>query len=392
MQEEDDPFDDETSFAEPLHPDDRLWRHPSEIHKVPAPGARSIPDTVHFAPVSRGRSGWTIAIASGLVGASAALLVVLATGMTDRVVERQPDAAGAQVTVTSTVPISAPGGRDASAAISAVMPSVVQIAATTDGATVDGSALVVREDGYLLTDAHVLDDATEVRVTFADQTTAEGEVIAIDHVTALAIVKVDHGELVPAPFGDPSALEVGQLTLAIGTNTSGGPSISSGVISAFDERSTAVSGTYLYGLIRFDAPLPDGAAGGPLVTEDGEVIGVTIRSDPSAAFGWATPIDDAFDIATQLIDDGKATHAYLGVEGRRTAEGAAVMSVAENSPAAEAGIQVDDILVSVDGRALPSMAALVDVIRDHEPGDNITITYRRDGIEWTCVATLGLRR
>src|SRR5690606_28466426 len=159
--------------------------------------------TVHFAPVSRGRSGWTIAIASGLVGASAALLVVLATGMTDRVVERQPDAAGEQVTVTSTVPISSPTTRDASAAIGAVMPSVAQIAVTSEEDTLDGSVIVVREDAYLLTDAAVLDGAASVQVTFPDGSTVEGEVVAVAPVTALAVVKVDRSRLVPAPTGVP---------------------------------------------------------------------------------------------------------------------------------------------------------------------------------------------
>jgi putative serine protease PepD len=392
VQDEDDNFDDDASFGEPLHPDDRLWRHPSEMRDVPAPGSRSIPDIVDFAPAPtapRGRGGWTLAVASGLVGASAVLLVVLATGMTDRVVERSDDAAD-QVTVTSTVPVSVSVPSSATEAIAVVRPSVALIAATNGDTTTDGTALVLRPDGYLLTDAHLLEGAAALHVTLADGTTLPATVVAIDPVTALGVVHVDRLDLVPATLGDPSALDVGQLTMAIGTDTTGGPSISSGVISAFEERSTALAGTLLYGLIRVDAPLSDGAAGGPLITETGEVVGVTVKSDPTATFSWATPIDDATDVATELIEDGRARHPWLGVEGRRTAEGASVMAVMENSPASEAGLQVDDVLVSVDGRSVPSMAILVAIIREHEPGDDVTITYRRDGITWTCVATLGL--
>lgn len=391
MQDEDDTFDDDdSSFNEPLHPDDRLWRHPSEMRSVPAPGSRSIPDTVDFAPLPRGRAWWTIAIASGLVGASAVLLVILATGMNDRVADRED--ASDQVTVTSTVPVSS-SIPDASTteAVAAVMPSVAQLTATSGDTTVDASALVIRADGYLLTDAHSLVGATSILITFSDGSASPGEIVATDPVTALAVVVIERTDLIPAAIGDPGELEVGQLAIALGTGTGGGPSISSGVLSAFGERSTGATGDLLYGLIRFDAPLPEGAAGGALITESGIVMGITVKSDPAATFGWATPIDDAIEIATELIEDGRARHAWLGVEGRRTADGAEIMSVTENSPAAEAGLEVEDILVSVDGDAIPSMATLVAIIRDHEPGDNVTITYRRDGTEWTCVATLGLR-
>lgn len=391
VQDGDDEFDDDASYRDPLHPDDRLWRHPSEMASVPAPGSRSIPDTVDFAPVPahrRGRGGWTIAVASGLVGASAVLLVVLATGMTDRVVERG-DPAIDDAIVASTVPVSTSTLNGTSEAINAVMPSVAQIAATTGDEIVDGSAIVVRADGYLLTDAHLLDGATSLQVTLSDGTTLPAELVAIDAVTALAVVHVERTDLIPAQVGDPASLQVGQLTMALGSQ-GGAPSISSGVISAFEERSITISGTYLYGLIRFDAPLPDGAAGGPLITETGEVIGVTIKPELGASFSWATPIDDATDVAAELIADGRVKHPWLGVQGRRTAEGAGVEVVMANSPAEAAGIEVDDVLLSIDGKPLPSMAALVAIIRDYDPGDVITITYLRDGIEWTCVATLGL--
>lgn len=391
VQDEDDQFDDDPSFRDPLHPDDRLWRHPSEMRNTPAPGSRSIPDTVDFAPVprsARSRGGWTIAIASGLVGASAVLLVVLATGMTERVVERGDDALDEAAVTSTPVSTTSPGGT--SEAIQAVMPSVALVAATSGDTTVDGSAIVVRADGYLLTDADLVDDATSLLVTLADGSTLPAEVVATDPVTSLAVVRVERTDLVPAPAGDPAGAEVGQLTMALGRSASGGPSTSSGVISAFEERSVATTGSYLYGLIRFDAPLPDGAAGGPLITESGTVIGVTVKADPAATFSWATPIDDATDVANELIEHGRARHPWLGVQGKRTAEGAVIEAVLENSPAAAAGLQVDDVLVSIDGRALPSMSVLVAVIREYEPGDMVTIAYKRDGIEWTCVAELGL--
>ncbi|MBK5223598.1 MAG: serine protease [Acidimicrobiia bacterium] len=399
MQDDDLPDDEPSAFNDPLHPDDRLWRHPSELRSVPPPGSRSIPDSIASAtagPPAQGggrrRLPWGTVLASSLMGASAALLAVLVTGVGDRVVERTVEVPGADLSADTTLPVSttAPVGDTAQVAAS-VMPSVAQLAVSADGSTTDGSAVVIRSDGYLLTDAHIVTGADRIVVTLADGTAVDGELVATDPVTRLAVVHIARTDLIAATFGDPAALRVGQLAMALGSHQGGRPSISSGVISALDERTAPDGEAPLYGLIRFDSPVPNGIFGGPLVTGDGAVVGVTTTAGAGSPFGWATPIDDANEIADSLIEHGRAHHAWLGIEGRRTAEGPTVMVVADGSPAAQAGIAVNDVLVQVDGTPISSMATIVSVIRDREPGDAITITYRRGDMEWDCVAVLGLR-
>lgn len=394
MQDDDLPDDDASTFGEPLHPDDRLWRHPSEMRSVPPAGARSIPDVVDFAPVApRRRLTWGALVASSLVGASAALLAVLATGMGDRVVERIVETPAASpptsaVPVASTVPVRAPGD-----AVAAALPGVAHLTITTDaGGTVDASAVVIRADGHLVTDAAVVDGATEVLVTLADGTNVDGEVVAVDPVSALAVVRVDVDELATIDHGDASDLEVGQWAMAVGSHEDGGPSISSGSISALQQRAANEAGTVLYGLIRFDAPVPAEVAGGPLVDESGAVVGITVRAEDGSPFGWATPIDEVRQVTDDLIELGHARHAWLGVEGRRTTEGALVTSVVAHSPADAAGLRAGDVLLHADDDTLPSMGTLAALIRAHQPGDTITLTYLRDGEQHTCVATLGERR
>lgn len=391
MLDDDLPDDDPSPFADPLHPDDRLWRHPSELRSVPPAGSRSIPDAVTFAPpVPRRRLAWSALLASSLVGASAALLAVLATGMGERVVERivetppasEPDA---MLPVSTTAPLGGPAE-----AVEAAMPGVAHLTATTEAGTVEASALVVRADGYLVTDAANVVGASSLLVTLADGVSHAGTVVAVDELSELAVVRVEATDLPLVEFGDPAELQVGQWAMVLGSHEDGGPSVGSGSVSALEQRSTSTRGTPLYGLIRVDAPVPAEVAGGPLVTDTGAVVGLTVRS-ADGPFGWATPIDEVREVADDLIEIGHARHAWLGIEGSRTADGPVVSVVVAGSPAEVAGVEEGDVLLHADGRPLPSMATLAAMIRDREPGDSISITYERDGVEWTCVAVLGLR-
>jgi putative serine protease PepD len=361
------------------------------MRSVPPAGSRSIPDTVSFAPpVPRRGGAWGAVVAASLVGASAAILVVMTTGMGEKVVERIVESPGTTsepiVTVSTTAPV-----QGAAEAVAAAMPSVAQITVTSADATTDASAVVIRADGYLVTDAGAVEGAITIAVSFADGTTETGAVVAVDPLSELAVIRVPRHDLAVAEFGDPATLQVGQQAMALGSHQDGGPSISSGVISALGQRSTSAKGTALYGMIRFDAPVPTEVAGGPLVTDEGTIVGITVKSSSDSAFGWATPIDEAREIADDLITTGHASHAWLGVEGRRSEEGPVVSLVVEGSPAANAGLQAGDVLLRVDGEALASMSVLASIIRDREPGDSITIAYTRNGMEWTCVATLGER-
>jgi putative serine protease PepD len=398
---DDDFFDDEAAgFGEPVHPDDRLWRHPSEIHRVPPPGARSIPDTVDFAPVPPTRRSWAALAASGAVGAAVAISVILATGLGERVVTQwieppevfpffrsgQPVAPTTTVATTTTIPEPSLSELAEGAA-----PSLVWISVVTPDRTVDCAGVVISADGHLLTEARPFAGHTDITVRFHDGTIASGELVGVDHLTELAVVRVDRAGLEPARFGDPRELRVGGTVLVLGPDETGKPTASAAMVNAVGTTARLRDSLTLYDLIRFDAQIPATHSGGPLLNDSGEVVGVTVRAGNGDPFGLATPIDAARTIAADLITEGRARHPWLGIEGRQEQALPVVLRVLEESPADLAGLRPDDVILAVDGEPVPSMAAFVTAVRARQPGDVVTIRYLRDGVEQDCVAVLGLR-
>ncbi|MFP4513877.1 MAG: S1C family serine protease [Acidimicrobiales bacterium] len=398
---DDDSFDDEAArFGDPVHPDDRLWRHPSEIHKVPPPGARSIPDTVDFAPAPRRRTVAAAVAVSSLVGAAVAVSVIMITGVGERVVERWVEAPGpvqlaapstTTVSSTTTTTEASPPPPTMSELAEATSPSMAWITVVNGEDSTDCAGVVITTDGHLLTEAQPFEDYSSITVRLHDGSTEEGVLVGIDPLTDLAVIKVGRDDLAPAALGDPRDLTPGGVVLVLEPDETGKVAASAAMVNAVGTPARLESELTLYDMIRFDAPVPVELSGGPLLNGDGEVIGVTVRAGNGAPFGLATPIDAARVVATDIIEVGRARHPWLGIEGRQEQAHPVVLRVVEGSPAHDAGLLPRDVIVAVNDEPVPSMAAFVTAVRGHRPGQTITITYQRDGVEEQIAAELEVR-
>lgn len=289
------------------------------------------------------------------------------------------------------------------------MPSVVSITTYDGFSTGTGSGCVIDDSGHILTNAHVLDDATDIVVSL-DGKNYDAEIVGEDDSSDLAVIRIDcdADELSPIAFGDSDDLSVGQFVMAIGSPFGNEQSVSVGVISSLD-RSTArqsMDGATIYAdLIQTDAAINPGNSGGALVDENGNLIGINSLlesySGSSSGVGFAIPSNYAKSIAEQLIEDGEASHPYLGatvstidpVTALRNkldvTSGAVVASVEKGSAADKCGLREDDVITAVDGEEIASADELVITLRSYEVGDDITLTVVRDGKEMSVDATLG---
>lgn len=287
-----------------------------------------------------------------------------------------------------------------------VAPSVagVEILSGPGGRQVgEGSAVIYRSDGYLVTNNHVVEGAGAVEVTLADGTTHAADVVGTDPTSDLAVLKVDATGLPAATFAD-SAPAVGDTAVAIGSPFGLEGSVTSGIVSALDRTLSGGANT-MVGMVQTDAPINPGNSGGALVDDRGRVIGINTailsRSGSSAGIGFAVPATTATSVADQLIEDGRVRWARLGVNGQdvdaRVAEayalaidrGALIVRVEPDSAAHDAGLQDGDIVTAVDGEQVSSMVDLAAAIRGHQPGDQVRLTIVRDGEELSVAVTLG---
>jgi S1-C subfamily serine protease len=286
-------------------------------------------------------------------------------------------------------------------------PAIAQIRADRPAADVSGSAVFFRSDGHLLTNAHVIDGATSILVTLSSGRQLTGKVVGSDPDTDVAVVKVDGGPFPTAEVGTAADLKVGQTAVAMGSPLAlaGGPSVTVGVISALHRTVRTPQGNTLFDMIQTDAPISPGSSGGALLDGGGRVIGITTAIAVSdvgpEGLGFATPIDVARSIADELMTTGRATHAWIGIEGNdldgATAldldldGGAMVNSVKDATPAQAAGLAARDVIVAIDGKPVQSMGALVAALRLHHPGDVVTIDVVRDRQRSTRTVTLAER-
>ena len=268
-----------------------------------------------------------------------------------------------------------------------------------------GTGVVLTSDGEILTNAHVVEGATKVSVRFAGETEPRtATVLASDPGNDLALLKIDATNLKPATFAQPGTIRIGDQVIAIGYALAldGGPSVTSGIISALKRTIITESGA-LNGLIQTDTAISSGNSGGPLVNLRGEVVGINTavaRSDVNQAatnIGFSISVDEIGPVLEQLRSQASGEirqEGFLGVGlAARTdgGQGAIITSVQPDSPASLAGIQEEDIVLSVDGEPIDGQAGLVAAIRDAAPGQTVEIEILRGVKRLTVKATLVAR-
>jgi putative serine protease PepD len=291
---------------------------------------------------------------------------------------------------------------------------VVTIAAGGSGGSGTGSGEVIRSDGYILTNNHVISIAANggsVEVLFADGQTAAATITGRDPQTDLAVLKVQVShELKVIPLSSSSSVKVGQPVVAIGAPLGLSGTVTSGIVSALD-RTVEVPGendrsALLVSALQTDAAINPGNSGGALVNCAGQLVGVptagaTVPNSGggSIGLGFAIPVDLAKSIADEIIATGRVTHAYFGLQTvpippaaaaqAGLPEGLFVRTVAPGGPAAQAGLRPDDVITSIDGEPATSNLQLQELTLTKKPGDTVPIGYTRAGHSATTTVTLG---
>ena len=294
-----------------------------------------------------------------------------------------------------------------------VMPSVVGISTISQTYTQTifglhqgtqegvGTGLIVTEDGYILTNSHVVNDgeSESITVDLYDGTEYTGTVLWNSEGLDLAIVKIDAKDLPAAELGDSDDVEIGDYAVAIG-NPLGMDferSVTQGIISGLDrtitttDSSTGTQNT-MEGLIQTDASINSGNSGGPLINSDGEVVGINSAKASSAeGLGFAIPINTAMPIIEEIKENGKYEQSYVGISGMdvegvkaqyqtdfKADEGVYVMQIYTNSPASKAGLQEGDIITEIEGEDIEGMSEFKKELVKYRPGDTISLTIERE--------------
>ena len=279
-----------------------------------------------------------------------------------------------------------------------------------------GSGVVIDEEGLIITNHHVIEGTTEVRVIFEDGRMYEATIIGSDRLTDIGVVKIENENLSPINFGNSEAILVGDLAVAIGHPLTLGaaPTVTTGVISALDRRLDVGSESMndavtLFGLIQTDAPITRGSSGGALLNQKGELIGITTAiatADVGAeGLGFAVPINLALGIVEDILDDGKVLHAFLGILGAQYFEvaddGARIFSgvVIEElyGPAndiyaiGKAGALPGDVIKKINDKNITTLDQLITILRSKRAGDPITVEILRGANTIILDFTLDLR-
>ena len=293
-------------------------------------------------------------------------------------------------------------------------PSVVHIAAefgqagnfTQQTSRGVGTGVIVDDLGHILTNNHVVEGARVITVTFSDGRAVTAEVVGLDPITDLAVLRVNVSGLTPAVLGDSDLLEVGADVIAIGhaLDLEGGPTVSKGVVSALERVLQADLHTTIAGLVQTDAAINPGNSGGPLFNASGQVIGInTAIIDAGQGLGFAININEAKAIMAELIANGFVERSFLGIVpfnvtrgiaenlGLPVEQGIAIGSIIPGFPAEAAGLQENDIIVELGDEEIRNTAYLSRFLAEHKPGEQVTVKFYRGLEEFTGQIELGSR-
>ncbi len=244
-----------------------------------------------------------------------------------------------------------------------------------------GSGVIMDDRGYLLTNAHVINNADEILITLYDGRQSQAQVVGIDPGTDLAVLKTNLGDLHIAPYGDSSRIRVGDVVLAIGNPYDFGQTVTQGIISATGRNRVGI--TTFENFIQTDADINPGNSGGALVSATGELLGINTAiissSGGSQGIGLAIPVELALDVMRQIIEHGHVIRGWIGVEAQIISQdmidtigldqgGVLIVAVLNGSPAANAGIVPGDIMISIDGQPLYNPQYAINLISQVKPG------------------------
>ncbi|MGD2050972.1 MAG: trypsin-like peptidase domain-containing protein [Acidimicrobiia bacterium] len=346
-----------------------------------------------------------LALLSGIAGA-AAVGALFATGVFDDTATPPATAVTTTTAIrTGATPVTPVTGVDASAVARKVVPSIVTVQVGFDGPTGfdlygSGSGVVLTEDGYIVTNHHVLEDVDLAQVVFQDGRTYAATIVGSDARTDLAVLRIDAATLTPIEFGATDTMEIGEVAIAVGNplGLPGGASLTMGVVSAFEREVITGSGLdandRLFGMLQTDAPIQQGSSGGALVDGTGRLIGITTAIGVSSAgaegIGFAIPVEVVHRVVNQLIATGTVHHAFLGVglqnvfqqadDGAEVPAGALIQDYAEGGSAAEAaGLEIGDVIVASNGVAISNREQLISALHRLDVGDVVALDVNRDG-------------
>ena len=330
------------------------------------------------------------------------LVVGSAAGITWLVATSPPEpevVAGLETSTTTEsfevpVTISVNGVEPIADAAEKILPSVVQIR-TTDGV---GSG-VVFDEGLILTAAHVVTGETTVQVRLEDGENVEGTVLGGTAEADIAVIQIDRTDVPVATLALDYVPRVGQTAIAVGSPWGLTSTVTAGIISAVNQPlGCGIPGDVCRSMLQTDAAINPGNSGGALLDREGRVLGINVSifsmSGANDGVGFAVPIDVAYDIARSVIAGESIEFAFLGVGGETVSTGQAgarITEVMDGSAAAEAGFEVDDLVISIDGIRVQSISDLASQVRNYRPGELVEFTVVRDGSEVTLRATLGVR-
>ena len=384
----------------PLPPPDRPgaapstdWASPTIVELTPNEPA-AVPSTSPPPPPSPSRRRrWPRRVAAGV----ALAVAMVGAGVTGAVLQQRIDqdptppqrSSGKAIDVGAVRTDDLPS-IDVAAVAEYVAPSIVTISADIDGpggiGGSIGTGVITSSDGEIVTNAHVVEGATEIRVRLAGETEPRpATLLAADAGNDLALLRVAGDDFVPATFADPDSMRIGDEVIAIGfaLDLDGDPSVTRGIVSALDRTIVTASGA-LDGLVQTDAAISSGNSGGPLVDALGQVVGINTavaRGDATVAatnIGFAISVGEALPIIESLREP--RDEGFLGVlldDRRDGGQGAVISEVEDDTPAAAAGLEPGDIVISVDGAPIEGGAGLVAAVRDQEPGDELEIQVVR---------------
>lgn len=352
-------------------------------------------------------------VIAALLGAVIALIAT--SGGTTRTVTVQQPGRGAPVPSALPTSLTQTNGMSINQIFKQDGPGVVDIIVTSNNSgggffgnpqqtQGEGAGVVYNANGDILTDEHVVENASSVRVTFEDGYKTSAKVVGTDPSTDVAVIHVNApaSELHPIPLADSSTAQVGDPVVAIGSPFSYPETVTSGIVSAVGRSIQAPNGFTIPGAIQTDAAINPGNSGGPLLDANGRVLGLsdqieTNNSTPtgqgsSSGVGFAIASNMVAHIANQLIAGQQIKHAYVGVSlNPSSTGGAGLTSVTPGSPAASAGLQQGDLIVAINGKGISSTQQFIETVDTFTPGQTIELTIKRGGSTQHIKLTLGTR-